>query len=665
MIVIGLTGPTGAGKTTALAALAGLGFEIVDCDKLYYQLLARDGALRNALEAAFGPVFLPDGNLDRQRLAARVFGDPEELARLNALVYPAMSAAVEQKIRNCSQKRLAIDAVNLVESGMGELCSATVAVTAPPAVRLRRIMVRDGLSEEQARARIAAQKADAWYREHCTLLLENEAEDTERFARLAGEFFQVLILSFNGGEGKMDMKEWKEKLMPERKNGYDRLPAGEREAVNAYCQDYKAYLDAGKTERECVQEGIRLAEAKGFRAYQRGMSLQAGDKVYVNNRGKMLMLAVIGKESLAQGVHIAAAHVDSPRLDLKPNPLYEDSELAYLKTHYYGGVRKYQWVTIPLELHGVVALKDGRTVPVTIGEGNEPKLVISDLLPHLGAEQNKKTLAEGITGEQLNLLVGSEPMEGEGKDRVKLAVMKRLYEKYGFVEADFISAELEVVPAANAADAGLDGSMIASYGHDDRVCGYAALRALLDLDGAPTKTSVCILADKEEVGSAGVAGMATAAFDTFMEDLCEGQGVPVRVCMEKSMCLSADVTAAFDPNFPDVYEKNNSAFLNYGIGLSKYTGSRGKSGSNDASAELVARVRRILDDKGVFWQMAELGKVDAGGGGTVAKFMGDRNIDTLDAGVPVLAMHAPCEVVAKLDCYMTYKACKAIYESAD
>ena len=463
----------------------------------------------------------------------------------------------------------------------------------------------------------------------------------------------------------MDMKEWKEKLMPERKNGYDRLPAGEREAVNAYCQDYKAYLDAGKTERECVQEGIRLAEAKGFRAYQRGMSLQAGDKVYVNNRGKMLMLAVIGKESLAQGVHIAAAHVDSPRLDLKPTPLYEENELAYLKTHYYGGIRKYQWVTIPLAIHGVVALKDGKVIPVVLGEGDEPKLFISDLLPHLGAEQNKKTLSEAFAGEQLNLLVGSEPMEGEGKDRVKLAVMKRLYEKYGFVEADFISAELEVVPAANAADAGLDGSMIASYGHDDRVCGYAALRALLDLDSAPAKTSVCILADKEEVGSAGVAGMATAAFDTFMEDLCEGQGVPVRVCMEKSMCLSADVTAAFDPNFPDVYEKNNSAFLNYGIGLSKYTGSRGKSGSNDASAELVARVRRILDDKGVFWQMAELGKVDAGGGGTVAKFMGDRNIDTLDAGVPVLAMHAPCEVVAKLDCYMTYKACKAIYESAD
>ena len=661
MIVIGLTGPTGAGKTTALAALAGLGFEIVDCDKLYYQLLARDGALRNALEAAFGPVFLPDGNLDRQRLAARVFGDPEELARLNALVYPAMSAAVEQKIRNCSQKRLAIDAVNLVESGMGELCSATVAVTAPPAVRLRRIMVRDGLSEEQARARIAAQKADAWYREHCTLLLENEAEDTERFARLAGEFFQVLILSFNGGEGKMDMKEWKEMLMPERKNGYDRLPAGEREAVNAYCQDYKAYLDAGKTERECVQEGIRLAEAKGFRAYQRGMSLQAGDKVYVNNRGKMLMLAVIGKESLAQGVHIAAAHVDSPRLDLKPTPLYEENELAYLKTHYYGGIRKYQWVAVPLELRGVVALRSGEVVRVAIGQGSEPKLFISDLLPHLGQEQGKKPLADGVAGEQLNLLVGSEPLQGAEKERVKLAVMKRLYEKYGFAEEDFISAELEAVPAFPAVDIGFDRSLIGAYGQDDRVCGYAGLKALLDLDGTPCRTAVCVLADKEEVGSVGVTGMQTAAFDTFMEDLCGSQGVPVRACLERSFCLSTDVTAAFDPNFPEVFEKRNAAQLNYGVGLCKYTGRKGKGGASDASAELVAYIRRIFDGSGVVWQMAELGKVDAGGGGTVAAYMANRNIDTLDAGVPVLSMHAPFEVTAKLDCYMTYKGILALY----
>ena len=461
----------------------------------------------------------------------------------------------------------------------------------------------------------------------------------------------------------MEAKEWKEKLLTNKKNGYDLMPAEEREAMDRYCQGYKAFLDAGKTERECVQEGIRLAEEKGFRPYVRGMELKSGDKVYLDNRGKMLMLAVIGQKSLAEGAQITAAHIDSPRLDLKPSPLYEESEMAYLKTHYYGGIRKYQWVTIPLELRGIVALKDGKTVKVAIGEGDEPKLVINDLLPHLGREQSKKTLAEGIGGEQLNLLVGTEPLAGEEKDRVKLAVMKLLYEKYGFTEDDFISAELEAVPATNASDIGLDRSMIGAYGHDDRVCGYAALKALLDLDEVPGKTSVCVLADKEEIGSVGVSGMLTAAFDTFMEDLCDSQNVPVRVCLEKSFCLSADVTAAFDPNFGDVYEKRNASFLNYGVGLCKYTGSGGKGGASDASAELVAYARRIFDENGVIWQMAELGKVDAGGGGTVAAYMAERNIDTLDAGVPVLSMHAPFETVGKLDCYMTFKGMKAVFEA--
>ena len=431
--------------------------------------------------------------------------------------------------------------------------------------------------------------------------------------------------------------------------------------MEAYCTGYKAYLDAGKTERECVGESIRLAESKGFRPYTRGMTLKAGDKVYTSNRGKMLMLAVIGEKSLAEGVQIAAAHIDSPRLDLKPSPLYEENELAYLKTHYYGGIRKYQWVSVPLELRGVVALRDGTVISVAIGERDEPKLFISDLLPHLGQEQSKKPLSEGITGEQLNLLVGSEPLAGEEKERVKLAVMKRLYEKYGFVEEDFISAELEAVPALQATDIGLDASMIGSYGQDDRVCAYAALRAVMDLDDFSGRTAVCVLADKEEIGSVGVSGMQTGAFDTFMEDLCESQGVPVRACLEKSFCLSTDVTAAFDPNFPDVFEKRNAAFLNYGVGLCKYTGSRGKSGASDAAAELVARVRRVFDGGEVLWQMAELGKVDAGGGGTVAAYMANRNIDTLDAGVPVLSMHAPFEVTAKLDCYMTYKGILALY----
>ena len=473
----------------------------------------------------------------------------------------------------------------------------------------------------------------------------------------------------------MEEKQWLERVLHFPKNGYDRLKGEERASVlgamNAYCQDYKAFLDAGKTERECVAEGIRQAEAKGFRPYVRGMALKAGDKVYKSNRGKMLLLAVMGEKSLNEGAQIAAAHIDSPRLDLKPTPLYEDSQLAYLKTHYYGGIRKYQWVTIPLELHGTVAMKDGTVKTVAIGRGDEPKLVVTDLLPHLGAEQNKKPLSEGITGEQLNLLVGSEPVEGllggpgdpANLVRVKLAVMKRLYEKYGFTEADFISAELEAVPAQNAVDVGLDASMIGAYGQDDRVCGYAALKAMLDLEKIPDKTAVCVLADKEEVGSVGVSGMQTHAFETFMEDLCAGQGAALRACLEKSFCLSADVTAAFDPAFPEVFEKRNSARLNYGVGLAKYTGSRGKGGCSDASAEVVAYARRIFDENGVIWQMAELGKVDAGGGGTVAAYMANRNIDTLDAGVPVLAMHAPFEVVAKLDCYMTYRAMKAVYEN--
>ena len=462
-----------------------------------------------------------------------------------------------------------------------------------------------------------------------------------------------------------ELKELKEKLLSGRKNGYDRFDSAEQAAMDEYCEGYKAFLDKGKTERLCAAETIRLAEAKGYKPYVRGMAVSSGDKVYLCNRGKSVMLAHIGKKSLADGAQIAAAHIDSPRLDLKPNPLYEDSELAFFKTHYYGGLRKYQWVTIPLELRGVIALKDGTTVEVNIGaEAGDPKLVITDLLPHLGQEQAKKPLASAIPGETLNLLLGSRPIGDEDDTgRVKLAVMKLLNEKYGITEDDFTSAELEAVPAANACDIGLDRSFIGAYGHDDRVCGYAALKALLDLEETPEKTAVCVLADKEEIGSDGVTGMQSAAFDTFMEDLCAAQNVPVRVCFEKSFCLSADVTAAYDPDYAEVYEKRNAAFVNYGIGLCKYTGARGKSGASDADAETVAYVRHLFDDAGVIWQIAELGKVDAGGGGTVAMYMANRNITTLDAGVPVLSMHAPFETVAKLDCYETYKGMKAVYQA--
>ena len=453
-------------------------------------------------------------------------------------------------------------------------------------------------------------------------------------------------------------------LVYNKKNGYDRLLPGELEAMEAYCTGYKQFLDAGKTERECVDRTIALAEAAGFRPYERGMELKPGDKIYRSNRGKAIMLAVMGRRSLADGVNIGASHIDSPRLDLKQSPLYESDELAFCKTHYYGGIRKYQWVTIPLEIHGVVALKSGQTVRVSVGNGEgDPLFTIDDLLPHLGAEQSKKPLGEAIPGESLNLLVGSRPLkDDEGSDRVKLAVLELLNRKYGITEEDFISAELSAVPAFSACDIGFDRSLIGAYGHDDRVCSYASLAALLQL-GTPERTAVCMLADKEEIGSEGVTGMKSAAFDTFMADLCAGQGVLPRACYEKSFCLSADVTAAYDPNFADVYEKRNSALVNYGVGLCKYTGARGKSGASDASAEVVAYARKVLDNANVIWQMAELGKVDAGGGGTVAVFMAQRDIDTLDAGVPVLSMHAPFETVGKLDCYSMFKAMKAVYEA--
>ena len=453
-------------------------------------------------------------------------------------------------------------------------------------------------------------------------------------------------------------------LVYDKKNGYDRLLPGELEAMEAYCTGYKQFLDAGKTERECVDRTIALAEAAGFRPYERGMELKPGDKIYRSNRGKAIMLAVMGRRSLADGVNIGASHIDSPRLDLKQSPLYESDELAFCKTHYYGGIRKYQWVTIPLEIHGVVALKSGQTVRVSVGNGEgDPLFTIDDLLPHLGAEQSKKPLGEAIPGESLNLLVGSRPLkDDEGSDRVKLAVLELLNRKYGITEEDFISAELSAVPAFSACDIGFDRSLIGAYGHDDRVCSYASLAALLQL-GTPERTAVCMLADKEEIGSEGVTGMKSAAFDTFMADLCAGQGVLPRACYEKSFCLSADVTAAYDPNFADVYEKRNSALVNYGVGLCKYTGARGKSGASDASAEVVAYARKVLDNANVIWQMAELGKVDAGGGGTVAVFMAQRDIDTLDAGVPVLSMHAPFETVGKLDCYSMFKAMRAVYEA--
>ncbi|MBE6958074.1 MAG: aminopeptidase [Ruminococcaceae bacterium] len=459
----------------------------------------------------------------------------------------------------------------------------------------------------------------------------------------------------------MTNEELRESLLMAPKNGYTRINAQQRAEMESYCKAYMAFMDACKTEREATAWAVAEAEKLGFKALQEGMSVKPGDKIYLNNRGKSIMLAVIGTESLASGINICAAHVDSPRMDLKPNPLYEDSEIAYFKTHYYGGIKKYQWPTVELALHGVVCKKDGTTVTVNIGEdAGDPVLMVSDLLIHLSADQMQKTAAKVIEGEQLNVILGTEPLEGEGSDLVKLHIMKLLNEKYGMVEEDFLSAELNVVPAAKCREVGLDRSLISAYGHDDRVCAYAELVALFGLEN-PRKTAMCILADKEEIGSVGVSGMQSEAFEYFVETLCDAQNVKLKDCLAASFCLSADVSNAFDPNFAETCDRRNNSRLNYGISICKYTGSRGKGGASDASAEVMRHIRKTFDDAGVIWQIATLGKVDQGGGGTVAAYMANRNIDTVDAGVPVLSMHAPLELVSKLDCYETMLACKAIY----
>jgi len=459
----------------------------------------------------------------------------------------------------------------------------------------------------------------------------------------------------------MTNEELRQSLLLSPKNGYTKLTAQQREEMEGYCKRYRAFIDTCKTEREATEWAVETAKANGFTEVTPGMQIKPGDKVYFNNRNKSILLAVIGSEDLSKGANICAAHVDSPRMDLKPNPLYEDSEIAYFKTHYYGGIKKYQWPTVPLALHGVVCRKDGSTVKITIGEDeNDPVLMVSDLLIHLSADQMKKTLAEGIVGEQLNVILGTEPLEGEGADLVKLHVMKLLNEKYRIVEEDFRCAELTIVPAGKCREVGLDRSLLGAYGHDDRVCAYAQIEPLLEI-GVPTHTAVCILADKEEIGSVGISGMQSQVFEYFMGILCAAQNVDLRECFAHSFCLSADVSNAFDPNFPETCDRRNNSQLNYGVAICKYTGSRGKGGASDASAEAMQHIRSTFDQAGVLWQTATLGKVDQGGGGTVAAYMANRNIVTVDAGVPVLCMHAPMELISKLDCYMTMLACKAVY----
>ena len=649
MTIIGITGPSGAGKTTVLRLLASLGGAVFDCDEIYHELLKTDAALLSSIEAAF-PGTVSGGALDRKKLGALVFSDPAALEKLNRLTHETVRREVLRRLSGSKAPFAVIDAVGLFESGLDRHCALTLAITADEALRLARLQSRDGLTREEALRRIQAQTAA--FTAQADYVLENNGTETE----LKKSVWRIINMS-------KQTEALRNALLHKPKNGYDRITDAERAEMEAYCGRYIRFLDAAKTEREAVSFAIGQAQAAGFVPLEPGMKLQPGDRVYRSSRGKSLILAVVGSEPIDEGARITASHIDSPRLDVKPNPLYEDAGLALLKTHYYGGIKKYQWTTIPLSIHGVIAKKDGSTVTVSIGEkADEPCFCVTDLLIHLSKDQMQKTLAEGVTGENLNILFGSEPIaDDEGADRVKLAVLSLLHERYGVTEEDFFSAELTMVPAAKARLIGLDGSMIGAYGQDDRSSAYACFEPLLQL-GTPKHTAVCVLADKEEIGSVGVSGVQSDFFDAFIEDLCDSLGGTLRRCYERSLCLSADVAVGFDPSYAEVCDKRNSSFVNQGVAILKYTGSRGKSNASDAGAEVVCRVRGIFDRAGVLWQTCEIGKVDQGGGGTVARFITCRNIDTLDAGVPLLCMHAPMEIAGKLDCYMLMRGMKAIYE---
>ena len=459
----------------------------------------------------------------------------------------------------------------------------------------------------------------------------------------------------------------------ERKNAWLSYNECDKAAVEAVAKRYCAFLDAGKTERECADETVRLAKEKGYidlnEKIASGEEIKAGDKLYVNWMGKAVMLFVIGKSPIEKGINILGAHIDSPRIDIKQNPLYEEGGFAYLDTHYYGGIKKYQWVALPLAMHGVVVKRDGTVINVNIGEKeDDPVFCISDLLIHLSAEQMSKKAAEVITGEQLDVIIGGMPVKEDEKESVKGPVLKILKDKYGFEEEDFLSAEIEVVPAGKARDMGLDRSMIMGYGHDDRVCAYAQLEAMFDIAGVPEKTCCCILADKEEIGSVGATGMQARYFENAMAEIMNLTGdyseLKLRRALQNSRMLSCDVSAGFDPAFASAFEKKNAAFLGNGVCFNKFTGSRGKGGSNDANAEYLARVFRVMDEGNVSFQTAELGRVDVGGGGTIAYICALYGMEVVDSGVAVLNMHAPWEIIDKADLYEAYKGYKAFVLNA-
>ncbi len=670
MRVFGLTGRSGSGKSTALEMFRELGVPVLECDRIVREIESPGQECFDEIVSEYSEdILLPSGELDRRKLAGIAFSSKAETERLNSVVHKHVLSELERRFDTLQKQGNAyciVEAPQLFESGLDRRCDEIILVTAPEKSLKDRIIRRDGLDENMADMRLAAQISDEELRSRCGIIIENDSglgEFREKIKDIKNTFDKSTTEDGKVEEKKTAGQLLQEELCLKKESAIKTYGKENKKQIDEYGRDYMAFMNRSKTEREFACNAAEYLSGKGFKVFEPGKKYKAGDKIYWLNKGKSLVAAVIGKKPLDDGLLITAAHVDSPRLDIRPHPLYESEGIALFKTHYYGGIKKYQWVTLPLALHGVVSKMDGTDVTVCIGEDEEdPIFYISDLLPHLSRKvQGSRTAGDVINGEELNVILGTEPYDDDKvKDPVKLAVLKALNDKYGMTETDFQSAELEIVPAMKARYIGFDKTLIAAYGHDDKICGYTTMTALTELK-KPEKTCIIILADKEEIGSVGNTGMNSHILSSFVAFLCKPYDVMPEKVFINSRCLSADVAAGFDPTFPMVNEPMNAAYLNRGPAVCKYLGSGGKGGSNDAHAEYVGALSRMWAEAGVPWQLAELGKIDEGGGGTVASYISRFGVDTIDIGVPLLSMHSPYEVAASLDLYAMYRAAYEFY----
>ena len=670
--VYGITGRSGSGKSTALNMLSRLGVPVLDCDLIVREIETPGHECFDELVRNYPPEILDaQGNLDRRRLADIAFSSPDETKKINGIVHKHVLRELEDRFRRLEKEGrgyCVVEAPQLFESGLDRRCDDIILIAAPESLMKERIMGRDGLDGERAARRLDAQISESELRERCGIVIEN-AGDLGELASKIKELKNRLDKETEtedqmGEEKKTAGQQLADELFAKNESAIKSYGKENKKEIEAYSRGYMDFMNRSKTEREFARNAADYLKDRGFSEFEPGKKYSAGARVYWLNHNKSLVAAVVGTRPLEDGLLIAAAHIDSPRIDIRPHPLYESEDIALFKTHYYGGLKNYQWVTLPLALHGVVSRKDGKDINIVIGEDeDDPIFYISDLLPHLsGKVQGSRTSREVITAEELNIILGTEPYDDDKvKEPVKLQVLKVLNDRYGITEEDFLSAELEIVPAMKARYVGFDKTLMAAYGHDDKICGYTSMTALADLK-APEKTCVLILADKEEIGSVGNTGMDSDLLRNFVTFLCGPVGTMPELVYVNSRCLSADVSAAFDPTFPMVHEHMNAPFLNRGPVVSKYLGSGGKGGSNDAHAEYVGALRRMWDEAGVPWQLAELGKIDEGGGGTVAKFIARLGVDTIDIGVALLSMHSPYEIAATLDLYAMTKAVSAFYE---